>query len=124
MSAKKNLAGDGVDGVSVEDARKMHEIMLARAMTGPGDSEGAMHRLQAMFGLDYWQQHNLRYQRRGSIFFLKRVRQSYLACLEWSVRRDLANLEKEQGLDAAVDRLKAEAESLLAEIKAKKVGAV
>lgn len=123
MSAKKNLAGDGVGGVSVDRARKMHEIMLARAMTGPGDSEGAMHRLQAMFGLDYWQQHNLRYQRRGSISFRQRVRQSYFACLEWSVRRDLANLQNEQELDAAVDRLKAEAESLLAQIAAKRVGA-
>lgn len=105
--------------MDIATAREHHQSILSRLMSGPGDSEGAMHRAESMFGLPYWSQHALRYKRRVTIPFMQRVHQAYLHIIETSVRRDLERLRIEQSkgdTDAALAGLVAEAEALLARI--------
>lgn len=102
--------------MDVTAARNQHHALITRLMTGPGDSEGAMHRAERQFGLPYWSQHGLRYKRRATTEFIERVRQAYLSMLEASVRRDLEKLRVEQAKgnnNARIQGLIAEAENLL-----------
>lgn len=108
--------------VRLATARCEHQAIISRLMTGPGDSEGAMHRAERLFGLGYWPQWNLRHKRRGTWEFIERVRHAYLAMLEQSVRRDLEKLKIERAKgapDAGIAGLVAEAEALLARIREK-----
>ena len=104
-------------------ARDQHHALITRLMHGPGDSEGAMHRAERMFGLSYWAQFRLRYRRAASPAFVERVRQAYLTTLEQSVRRDLEALKRQQtigtGDDASIQSLVVEAENLLARLASK-----
>jgi hypothetical protein len=105
--------------VNVTAARQEHQAIVSRLMNGPGDSDGAMHRAERVFGLPYWSQWNLRHKRRATIAFMQRVREAYLTTIERSVRRDLECLkaEKIKGADdVGLESLVAEAEALLARI--------
>jgi hypothetical protein len=113
QNGQKELGGRDMD---VTAARDQHHALITRLMTGPGDSEGAMHRAERQFGLPYWSQHGLRYKRRATSEFIERVRQAYLSMLEASVRRDLDKLkiERARGNDSArIQNLIVEAENLL-----------
>lgn len=106
-------------------ARDQHHALITKLMHGPGDSEGAMHRAERLFGLSYWAQFRLRYRRAASPAFVERVRQAYLSTLEQSVRRDLEALKRQQqigtGNDASLQNLIVEAESLLARLASRQV---
>jgi len=114
--------GSGEVEMTVTTARDQHHALISHLMTGPGDSEGAMHRAERLFGLNYWAQFRLRYRRLASPDFVERVRQAYLSTLEQSVRRDLESLKRQQTAgnnDASIQSLVVEAEGLLARIKSK-----
>ncbi len=102
--------------MDISVAREQHHAVVTRLMTGPGDSDGAMHRAERQFGLPYWAQFNLRYKRRATAVFIERVRQAYLSTLEQSVRKDLARLKTERAKGHGDDRIEGlilEAENLL-----------
>lgn len=124
MELKKSLS----EQERMEAALTMYKKVLAKELRGSGDVEDAMYRLQAEHGLDYWRQWLLKYRKQAGEEFIEQVRQTYLRILERSVRRDLAALENELTIekakgasDADLGDLVAEAETLLAKIKAKKV---
>lgn len=105
-------------------ARQEHQTIISRLMTGPGDSDGAMHRAERMFGLAYWSQFNLRHKSKASFQFMQAVHAAYVAMLERSVKRDLEALKIEQAKkddDADLARLVAEAETLLLEIEKRRL---
>lgn len=109
----------------VEQARKLHNDLVAREMRGPGDTENAMRRLEARFGLDFGKQWSLRYRRPRSIAvdFFTDLRGAWLSTLERSVRRDLARIRTEiskEPSDARLASLEAEAEALLDRIRQEK----
>ncbi len=122
---KKNAKEFGLSEVEMDVtvARDQHHALITKLMTGPGDSEGAMHRAERMFGLSYWAQFRLRYRRAASPAFIERVRQAYLSTLEQSVRRDLESLKRQQSNgtvdDASIQNLISEAENLLARLASK-----
>ena len=110
--------------MEIAQARDEHQSLITKLMRGPGDSSGAMHRAEAMFGLPYWSQFNLRHKRRATAQFMQRVRYAYLEMLAQSVRREIEILKAEQakGNGDVDDRgLLAEAESLLAKVAARKM---
>ena len=121
MELKKSLS----EQERMDAAYEQYRAILAKEMRGPGDLEGAMYRLQAKRGLDYWRQWMLRYKRSACADFVEQIRQTYLDTLAASVRRDIEILRIEQAKDSASDAgntdLIAEAETLLAKIQAKKV---
>ena len=125
---KPKKIGDDMNDCAISTARQEHQTILQRLMTGPGDSEGAMRRAESRFGLGYWSQWNLRYKRQASQKFCAKVRQSYLALLERSVRRDIQELENQgaandtNAFETDLAGLVAEAETLLARIKAAREG--
>lgn len=107
------------------DAIRLHREMVDREARACGDIEGAMRRIEATYGLDYWSQYVCRYKRRITTDFALRLRGAYLDMLERSVRRDLHALKTEQALgatDAELGSLLAEGEALLAKINARKAG--
>ena len=122
---KKNAKDFGSAEVEMDlsAARDQHHALITKLMAGPGDSEGAMHRAERMFGLPYWAQFRLRYRRAASSAFIQRVRQAYLSTLEQSVRRDLESLRTQQIKDgtgdASIQNLITEAEDLLARLASK-----
>ena len=106
----------GKRDMTIALARDQHHTVITRLMTGPGDSEAAMHRAEHQFGLPYWAQFNLRYKKRATPSFVERVRQAYLSVLEQSVKRDLEKLKTAKTLgtdDARIEGLISEAENLL-----------
>ena len=116
----------GKSEMEIAQARDEHQSLITRLMRGPGDSSGAMHRAEAMFGLPYWSQFNLRHKRRATAQFMQRVRYAYLDMLAQSVRREIEILKaaEARGDADANDRiLLDEAESLVAKIAARKVKA-
>lgn len=123
MSKNPKAFGSTEVEMDVSIARDQHHSLITRLMTGPGDSEGAMHRAERMFGLPYWAQFRLRYRRAASPAFVQRVRQAYLSTLEQSVRRDLESLKTQQaagaGDNASIQDLIVEAENLLARLSSK-----
>lgn len=121
---QKNTKEFGTAEVEMEMtvARDQHHALITKLMTGPGDSEGAMHRAERQFGLPYWAQFRLRYRRAASPAFIERVRQAYLSTLERSVRQDLESLKTQQSIgnsDASISDLIVEAENLLARLASK-----
>lgn len=123
MPFKKSLS----EKETMEAVYKMHRDLLAREMRGPGDTEAAMYRLQAKYGLDYWKQWMARYKRSASGDFIEQLRQAYLSALERSVRRDLESLKIEEAKggtrDADLASLVIEAETLLEKIQKRRVSA-
>lgn len=118
--------GEGDDvACAINKARDQHETIIHRLMAGPGDSEGAMHRAERMFGLSYWRQWNLRHKRRATVPFMAQVHEAYRAMLQKSVEREIALLKTDQakgGANADLEILEAKAVALLAEIKAAREG--
>ena len=109
--------------MEIAQARDEHQSLITKLMRGPGDSSGAMHRAEAMFGLHYWSQFNLRHKRRATMKFMQRVRHAYLDMLAQSIRREVEILKavEARGNADANDRiLLDEAESLVAKIAARK----
>ena len=110
--------------MEIAQARDEHQSLITRLMRGPGDSTGAMYRAEALFGLPYWSQFNLRHKRRATVRFMQRVHHAYLDMLAQSVRREVEILKaaEARGNADADDRiLLDEAESLVAKIAARKV---
>jgi hypothetical protein len=105
---------------------EMHRVMVARESRGPGDTENAMRRLEAKYGLDFWTQWGLRYRPPVEIkdrSLIERIRQAYLDMMARSVRRDLEALKAEQAKgadDAALTDLIVEAETVLERLQAKR----
>ena len=113
----------GKSEMEIAQARDEHQSLIARLMRGPGDSMGAMHRAESMFGLPYWSQWNLRHKRRATAQFMQRVRYAYLDMLAQSVRREIEILKTEEAKgngDINDQGLLAEAEILLAKVAARK----
>ena len=81
-----------VGELEVEEARKIHERLIVRMMVSPGDSKGAMYRIEAAFGLSYWCQHTLRHKHRASAEFVARLHAVWRCVLEQSIQRDVAEL--------------------------------
>ena len=109
------------------DTIQLHREMVDREARASGDTESAMRRLEARYGLDYWSQWVCRYKRKTTPGFAMQLRGAYLDLVERAVRRDLAALEIEQRLkgadtDADLGSLLAEAEAILAKIAARKAG--
>ena len=80
----------------IQRARDIHQHLVVRMMTAPGDSKGAMYRIEAAFGLSYHCQFNLRHQNRASGEFVARLDAVWLTVLEQSVTRDVAELLAER----------------------------
>lgn len=81
----------------IELARRIHEKLIVRLMVSPGDSAGAMYRIEATFGLSFHCQKNLRHQHRASAEFIARLHAAWTCVLEQSVRQDVAELLSVQG---------------------------
>ena len=81
-----------VSASDIEQARQVHQRLVVRMMTSPGDSKGAMYRIEAAFGLSYHCQINLRHQNRASAEFIARLHAAWTCVLEQSVARDMAEL--------------------------------
>ena len=114
---KKNLQ-------PMTDVSATYRDLLAREMRGPADAEGAMHRIQAKYGIDYWLQWGLRFRplKKITTELVERVRQAYLAALESSVRKDIQRLQIEAAKgngDAALEDLIHQAQDVLAKIAEK-----
>lgn len=107
------------------DVSGAYRELLAREMTGPADCEGAMHRLQSKYGIDYWVGWCLKYRPPKSVAHetVRKIQAAYFAMLEQSVRRDLLKLEIEIArgdADAGAESLVVEAQKLLAKIAERK----
>jgi hypothetical protein len=126
MSVKKPLTNEGDDKVTIE-AIELHRRMVAKESRGSGDTDNAMRRLEATYGLEYWAQWICRYRREATPEFAHKVHGAWRAMLERSVVNDLDTLGDMDMRDAAhvdpeLQSLVAEAKSLLAQIKAKMEG--
>lgn len=120
---KKSLNDD--EGDVTTDIMRLHREMVDREARASGDTESAMRRLEARYGLDYWSQWVCRYRKRVTPQFATKLHGAYLDLVERSVRRDLAALKVEEARGTAdddLDGLMAEAEALLARIAARKAG--
>ena len=83
--------------MQIEQARIEHESILLRLMRSINDSDGAMRAAEAVLGLPYWLQCNLRHKKRATGEFVNQVHFAWLAMLEKSVCRDLETLQKNAG---------------------------
>jgi hypothetical protein len=64
MGAKGSTRRAGMSSVDfVEDAAQKVRWLQHREMRGPGDLEGAMHRIEARYGIPYGAQWALRYRK-------------------------------------------------------------
>ncbi|HSM42021.1 MAG TPA: hypothetical protein VK862_14810 [Afifellaceae bacterium] len=121
MPVKKSLN----EGDVTAETLRIHREMVDREARASGDTESAMRRLEARYGLDYWSQWVCRYKRTVTPQFATKLHGAYLDLVERSVRRDLEALKIEQAKGAADDdvaSLVAEAKTLLAKIAARKAG--
>lgn len=110
---------------SVEAAVSYANRMIEREARGPGDTEDAMRRIEARYGVGYWTLWSLRYRRRDlktiAADQFQRIRNAYLATCEQQLRALEHELALERARSGDVDTdLVAEAESLLAKIKARR----
>ena len=113
----------GKSEMDASQARHVHQGLIKRLMSGPGDSKGAMYRAEEEYNLSYWAQSNLRHKGRATKQFIASLRRAYLEVIMNSVTRDIEylNTEISKGdADADVESLAAQAENLLAEIAARK----
>jgi hypothetical protein len=116
----------GVRPVSTVDLAADYATRLVANETHAlgGDTDEAMRRVEARYGVGYWTLWSLRYKRPKSVSadVLSRLRGAYLAACE----RQLANLQHEIAVERArcghdVDQdLVAEAERLVAKLKARR----
>ncbi len=98
--------------------------MVELETKGSGDTEGAMRRLEARFGLPYWSLWHLRGRRAKTVDadLFSRIRGAYLQYCE----QQISTLQHELAVEKAVDpdddleRLEAEAQELAAKIAERK----
>ena len=98
--------------------------MVARESRGPGDTDGAMQRLEARYGIGFWQLSHLRGGRAKSIevTLFARIKAAYLDYCERQVRaleHEIA-VEKAMHEDDSIADLEREAAALAARIATKK----
>lgn len=113
-----------VHGMSTAVATEYVRRMVAREASGPGDTEGAMARLEARYGIGFWQLSHLRGGRAKTVDvnLYARIRGAYLDFCE----RQMKALEHEIAMEKAVTDddsiadLEREAAALAARIKAKR----
>ena len=112
---------------SVDAAAEYCDRMLKREARGPGDVEEALRRIEAKTGVNYWTLWGLRYRKPKTIAadLFHQIRGAYLALCE----RELGNLKHELSIETAKGSgddfadLVAEAEALVAKLKAAKMRA-
>ena len=112
-----------VQGMSSAVATEYVRRMVARESRGPGDTEGAMRRLEQRYGLGFWQLSHIRGGRAKTIEvgLYSRIRSAYLDYCE----RQISLLEHEIAIEKAagsddLEDLEREAEELAARIAAKR----
>ena len=98
--------------------------LLRSEARGPGDTESAMRRIEAKYGVNYWSLWSLRYKRPKSISadMFNRIRAAYLACCERqlaSVSHELTMEKAKSGDDLYLD-LETEVAALAEKIRAAK----
>ena len=96
VSEVSKIKNGALSASDIQQARDIHQRLVVRMMTSPGDSKGAMYRIEAAFGLSYHCQFNLRHQNRASGEFVARLDAVWLTVLEQSVTRDVAELLAER----------------------------
>ena len=110
--------------MSTAVASKYVRRMVARESKGPGDIEGAMARLEARYGIGFWQLSHLRGGRAKTIDvgLFARIRSAYLDYCERQIRllEHEVEVEKAMNEDDTLEDLAREAADLLARVEAKK----
>jgi hypothetical protein len=100
MQVKKNLLAEQVMS-SVELAAEYANRMIEHEARGSSDTEPAIHRIEARFGIGYWTLWRLRYRRRElktiAADQFQRIRSAYLA----TCQRQLATLQHEIEIEEA-----------------------
>lgn len=123
MRAKKNLEFEQMSTVDLAAAYADRLIENEAAVAGSTDQ--AMRRIEARYGVGYWALWGLRYKRPKSVtadIFLQ-IRNAYLASCERqlaSVAHNIAMERAKRGDDDLDADILAEAEALVAKIKAKR----
>lgn len=131
------MALSNFDNLVVETEKKEGNDMSAAVATqyvvrlvqsearGPGDTEGALRRLEAKYGLPYWP---LVHLKRGAaktveVGLYARIRSAYLDMCERQVRKLQHEIAIEKAVEAndSLENLEAEALRLAARIEAAKV---
>ena len=116
-----------VNGLTREQWRSLgYEVVGRQQQLSNTDKNGALDKLQSLFGLGRHSMHDLlrRKSRLPGEAFRRRLRVAHLELLKRSVRRDLEKLKIERAkgsADADLESLVAEAETLLARIEEKTV---
>lgn len=113
-----------VHGMSTAVASEYVRRMVARESRGPGDTEGAMARLEARYGIGFWQPSHLRGGRAKTvdIGLFARIRAAYLDYCEKQIRllqHEIA-VEKAINEDDSLEDLEREAAELVARVAAKR----
>ena len=113
-----------VHGMSTAVATEYVRRMVARESKGPGDTEGAMARLEAKYGIGFWQLSHLRGGRAKTveIGLFARIRAAYLDYCESQIRvleHEIA-VEKAIYEDDSLEDLEREAAALSSRIEAAK----
>lgn len=113
-----------VHGMSTAVASEYVRRMVARESRGPGDTESAMARLEARYGIGFWQLSHLRGGRAKTVDvgLFARIRAAYLDYCERQLRlleHEIA-VEKAMNEDDSLEDLESEAAALMARIKAKR----
>lgn len=113
-----------VHGMSTAVASEYVRRMVAREARGPGDTEGAMARLEARYGIGFWQLSHLRGGRAKTVdvSLFARIRAAYLDYCERQIRlleHEIA-VEKAINEDDDLEDLVREAANLVARIREKK----
>lgn len=98
--------------------------MVSREARGPGDTEGAMARLEARYGIGFWQLSHLRGGRAKTVDvgLFARIRAAYLDYCEKQIRllqHEIA-VEKAVNEDDSLEDLEREAAELVARVAAKR----
>jgi len=109
---------------TVEQAGNLVRRMVETETRGWGDSENALSRLEARYGLPFWTLNRLRTGRAKTVEagVFARIRAAYLDLCQSQVQRlqhEIA-IEKALGEDDTIEDLEREARALAAKIAAKK----
>lgn len=113
-----------VHGMSTAVATEYVRRMVSREARGPGDTEGAMARLEARYGIGFWQLSHLRGGRAKTVDvgLFARIRAAYLDYCEKQIRllqHEIA-VEKAVNEDDSLEDLEREAAELVARVAAKR----
>lgn len=83
---------------TVAEARRCLDWMLLREARGPGDLPNAMRRLEARYGLDFWDQWRLRYRPPRDLLSGVRTRLLDAYCAETERQARATQHERRQAL--------------------------